>query len=302
MPNRILRDGILTSPRVKKLNELVPGWGGEVFYRRLHSAVDDFGRYFADPDMLIGICYPRDLRKVTTEEVATWLDACERVGLVRTYSGPDGERYLEVLDFKQQQRAKRSKYPDPPADAKQVRSTCAADATQVKSNAHLDVDVDVGVGGVDTPSLRSGVSEEPQPPAPPTPTPTVVTSKATRVRARDSQSVSGECWEAYTAAFQGRYKATPPRNATVNGQLANLVARLGAADAPQVAGWYVSLNDPQLVRDRHPIGLLLNRCESYHTRWQTAGRETPTERLSAAGQQTAHNLRNFVERGNGTEG
>lgn len=47
MPNRILREGILTSPNVARL-----GWAEEVFYRRLMSVVDDFGRYYARPALL----------------------------------------------------------------------------------------------------------------------------------------------------------------------------------------------------------------------------------------------------------
>lgn len=133
MPNRILREGILTSPRIAKL-----GWPEEVFYRRLHSVVDDFGRFFADPGMLRAACYPRQLNKVSDSDVGKWLHACEAAALVRVYR-VDGEAYLHVLDFGQQVRAKKSKFPDMP-------SGCAADAKQVQSNAHLDVSVSVSEG------------------------------------------------------------------------------------------------------------------------------------------------------------
>lgn len=138
MPNRILREGILTSPRMARL-----GWAEEVFYRRLHSVVDDFGRYYADVGMLRAACYPRQLNKVSDSDVGKWLQGIEAAGLVRVYPAQDGERYLEVLDFGQQVRAKKSKFPNP-------LSTCAADATQTQSeppaNAHLDVSVFVDVG------------------------------------------------------------------------------------------------------------------------------------------------------------
>jgi hypothetical protein len=42
MPVRILREGILTSERVDTLSP-----AAEVFYRRLMSVVDDFGRFSA---------------------------------------------------------------------------------------------------------------------------------------------------------------------------------------------------------------------------------------------------------------
>lgn len=131
MPNRILREGILTSPRIAKL-----GWAEEVFYRRLHSVADDFGRYFADVGLLRAACYPRQLNKVSDSDVEKWLRACVDAALVRVYPAQDGERYLEIADFGQQIRAKKSKFPDVP-------SGCVASGTQAPSNAHLDVSVSV---------------------------------------------------------------------------------------------------------------------------------------------------------------
>ena len=133
MPNRIIREGILTSPKLAKL-----GWAEEVFYRRLLSVVDDFGRYYADAGMLRAACYPRQLNKVSDSDVGKWLGACAAAALVRVYPAEDGERYLEVVKFDQQVRAKKSKFPD-------MRSECLADATHTLANAHLDVDVSVGV-------------------------------------------------------------------------------------------------------------------------------------------------------------
>lgn len=133
MPNRILREGILTSPRMSRL-----GWAEEVFYRRLHSVVDDFGRYYADAGLLRAACYPSQLNKVSDSDIGKWLGACSDAALVRVYPAQDGERYLEVLDFGQQVRAKKSKFPD-------ALSTCVADAQQVPANAHLDVSVSVSV-------------------------------------------------------------------------------------------------------------------------------------------------------------
>lgn len=150
MPNRILREGILTSPRISRV-----GWAEEVLYRRLHSVVDDFGRYYADPGMLRAACYPRQLSKVSDSDIGKWLQVIADAGLVRVYPASDGERYLEVLDFGQQVRSKKSKFPDQisedEAAAQHLRSTCAADATQLPANARLDVSesevVSESVGG-----------------------------------------------------------------------------------------------------------------------------------------------------------
>lgn len=139
MPNRILREGILTSERVNRLN-----WAEETFYRRLMSVVDDFGRYYAAPKLLRAACYPLHIDKVSDSDIGKWLSACETAALVRVYPAQDGKRYVEVLGFRQQVRAKESRFPQPPGDAQQALGACVADAQQVIADAHLGVDGDVG--------------------------------------------------------------------------------------------------------------------------------------------------------------
>jgi len=139
MPNRIIRDGILTSEKLENL-----GWAEEVFYRRLMSVVDDYGRYYAKPSLLRAACYPLLLAKVSDSDIEKWLAVCADAALVRVYPAQDGKRYLEVIDFRQQVRAAASKFPSEDghkpskgkADAKQMRS-------RRKASAHLDGVVDV---------------------------------------------------------------------------------------------------------------------------------------------------------------
>ncbi len=149
MPNRILREGILTSEAVNALN-----WAEEVFYRRLHSVVDDFGRYYASPKLLRAACYPLHIDKVSDSDIGKWLTACVTAALVRVYPASDGKRYLEVLNFKQQVRAKDSKFPQMPVVDTQTISECVADAQHMKSFAHLGGGVfgdgDEGGGATDS--------------------------------------------------------------------------------------------------------------------------------------------------------
>ena len=143
MPNRIIREGILTSERVDELQ----GWAQECFYRRLMSVVDDFGRFYGNPSLIRAACYPLKLDKVSNADIDKWLADCAGAGLVSTYE-INGKRYLQLQDFRQQVRAHESKFPAPDGC---VQSACVAEAQQVKSNAHLDVDVvvveDVSEGG-----------------------------------------------------------------------------------------------------------------------------------------------------------
>lgn len=183
MPNRIIREGILTSEPVSSL-----GWAEEVFYRRLMSVVDDFGRYYASPKLLRAACYPLHIDKVSDSDIEKWLAACETAALVRVYcaadeaadrkgspmcgkpaggsGAPTQRRYLEMLKFRQQVRAKESRFPAfdglvtdaCEADAQQLRSRRVAVAQQARSSskasAHLDVDVDV------RPNRREGILQD----------------------------------------------------------------------------------------------------------------------------------------------
>jgi hypothetical protein len=138
MPNRILREGIVTSERVNSLD-----WDAEVFYRRLLSVVDDFGRYTANAKLLLGTCYALKLDVVSLVDINRWLGECQEADLLRVYE-VSGKPFLEVIDFKQQIRSKESKYPAPDSG---VPIECIAPATQLKSNAHLDGGVGVGEDG-----------------------------------------------------------------------------------------------------------------------------------------------------------
>jgi uncharacterized phage protein (TIGR02220 family) len=122
----------LTSERVDLLSP-----AAEVFYRRLMSVVDDFGRYSANPKLLRAACYPLRLDTVKDADVAQWLEEVASANLAIVYEVL-GKHYLELADFRQQVRAKESKCPNPIASAKQP----LADAKQVPATAHLDEDED----------------------------------------------------------------------------------------------------------------------------------------------------------------
>lgn len=107
MPNRILREGILTSERVAGLS-----WQAEVLYRRLMSVVDDYGRYFARPMAIRAACFPQQLDRAKDGDVERWIAEAVEHRLVRLYQA-NGTQFLELLDFRQQVRARKSKFPDP---------------------------------------------------------------------------------------------------------------------------------------------------------------------------------------------
>jgi hypothetical protein len=106
MPDRIVRAAILTSDGVCSLS-----WAAEVFYRRLMSVVDDYGRYDGRVSVLKSHCYPLQTDKVTDRDVGKWLSESAAAGLVTLYSV--GEKpYLQVERFNQRIRSD-SKWPAP---------------------------------------------------------------------------------------------------------------------------------------------------------------------------------------------
>jgi hypothetical protein len=107
MPNRMVREGILASDLVNKLT-----WAAEVFYRRLMSVADDFGRYDGRPEIVRAALYPLRLDKVSAADVDKWKAECAQAGLVSCYH-VDGKEYIQIENFGQRLRVKKSKYPVP---------------------------------------------------------------------------------------------------------------------------------------------------------------------------------------------
>jgi hypothetical protein len=82
----------------------------EVFYRRLHSVADDFGRFSADPRIIRAACYPLRLDSITESDIRGHLNRCERAGLMVAYV-VNGKHFLELCDFNQRLRLMKSRYP-----------------------------------------------------------------------------------------------------------------------------------------------------------------------------------------------
>jgi hypothetical protein len=107
VPNRILREDILTSEAV---NALSPE--AELFYRRLMSVVDDFGRIEAHPQILLTKCYPFQLDRISALQVRSWLAESALEDRLITLYEVDGKNYLQINKFGQRERY--SKCPSPP--------------------------------------------------------------------------------------------------------------------------------------------------------------------------------------------
>lgn len=82
------------------------------------------------------------------------------------------------------------------------------------------------------------------------------------------QPLTNDAWNAYATAYEARYRVSPVRNGKVNGMLAQVVGRVGVEAAPNVAGFYLRLEERDYLRSFHSISLLLRDCEKLHTQMQ----------------------------------
>lgn len=103
---------------------------------------------------------------------------------------------------------------------------------------------------------------------------------------RKGGPASGEVWNSYSEAYACRYGAGPVRNATVNSQLAQLVGKLGAEEAPAVAAFYVGHQGRFYVQSMHSVGALLRDAEKLRTEWFTNRQVTTASAIQADRTQT----------------
>jgi hypothetical protein len=128
MPNRIIREGILTSDRVDQLD-----WPAEVFYRRLLSKVDDHGLYDARPSVLRAALYPLRIDRVREADISRWIAECVKAGLIVLYRAADDKQYMKVLDTRWQVRSD-PKFPVPTTDQLiAIDNNCAQLDTKTES-------------------------------------------------------------------------------------------------------------------------------------------------------------------------
>jgi hypothetical protein len=118
MGARMIRDGLLTSEKINKCSDFE-----ECLFVRLMLVADDFGRYYAIPELVKSHCYPFDNR--TLEQVKNGLKQLELIGLIKTYESGD-KKYLLILNFSQRLRQMKSKFPDPPLGLKDLQENLSA--------------------------------------------------------------------------------------------------------------------------------------------------------------------------------
>jgi len=278
MPTRYLKPGVKDSDRINGLSA-----PAENLFYRLLVTVDDFGRFDARSTMVKSHCYP--IKEAVTPQICEDLLAeLARADLVTLYRS-GGKSYLQLSKWDNKPRATESKCPPIPADYINPNAIVCNPRTSVYDpRTSLPVTVTVTATGnrepltgnrepltvTETTPLAAGSATQPLP----------------KKRGKKEPAPTAETWAAYSAAYLIRYAVDPVRNATVNGQLAQLVARLGAQEAPQVAGWYLSHRNQFYTSCGHSVGILLRDCEKLRTEWATGRQGTHAQAVQSDRTQT----------------
>lgn len=125
MPNRILRDWT-DSLTVNELSA-----EEERFFVRLITKADDYGRFHADPRLLVAALFPL-LTDICPSSVRHMTVKCQSLGLIELYKCEKGREYLQIVNFKQRMRTPKSKFPEPadicPSNDRHMTVICPLEA------------------------------------------------------------------------------------------------------------------------------------------------------------------------------
>ena len=142
MPSRIIRDSIRTSPTLDELSD-----GAERMFWRLVTVADDYGRFEADPRVLLSQCFPLRVDRLKVKQIAEWFEEMVKTDLARCYQ-VNGRTYgyFPTWEKYQRIRAKESRYPAPPSARNAPHEPAsAAESDGVPASADIcPQDADIG--------------------------------------------------------------------------------------------------------------------------------------------------------------
>jgi len=106
MPNRYIREKIRTSEKVATLNDREFR-----LFVMLITAVDDYGRFYGNPRLVRGACFPYE--DISVADMASMISGLEAKGMISTYSDSSGKIFLELHQWQPaRSRASVSKFPE----------------------------------------------------------------------------------------------------------------------------------------------------------------------------------------------
>lgn len=132
MPNRIIRESCRTSETLNSLSA-----EAERLFWRLTTVADDYGRFEADPRVLLAQCFPLKVGALKVESVGRWFLELVTCGLVTTYDNTGKVLgFFVTWDKHQRRRARHPKYPAPTDDS--IRCHVLSDVPEESRNRGIE--------------------------------------------------------------------------------------------------------------------------------------------------------------------
>lgn len=243
----------------------------------LLNYADDEGYFNANPGLIKAACSPLREPSVNTLESLRSLQA---EGYIVLGNGPDGRRYGRIVNFSDHQKISH------PAKSKIAKLSITWDDLQnpqeilQSTPESLRPEQGTGNGERGTGNGERGTGNSGS----------LTLTGAAKKKSPAKLPKTSAIWDAYADAYRARYGTEPVRNAKVNAMLAQVVARIGADEAPHVAAWYVASNRSLYVSAKHCADLLVRDCEGLRTEWATKRSVTDTAARQADSKQTNLNV------------
>lgn len=130
MPNRIIKDSILTSTKINSLS-----FFEYTLWTSLILLADDYGRFHANPLIIKGYAFA--LRpEVTAENIEAGIQSLVEHDCIKTYTH-GGKNYLFFPNWTEHQRLRnrKSKFPEPPFELENFQNDIAASCGELLPNA-----------------------------------------------------------------------------------------------------------------------------------------------------------------------
>lgn len=103
------------------------------------------------------------------------------------------------------------------------------------------------------------------------------TTTGKEAKGAGAPSATALAFKAYTHGIQERYGAAYPPSAKANGQLANVVARVGGDNAVALVQYYLACPNPFYPKTRHSLDYLVRDCERLFIDMQAAAGKPPPD-------------------------
>ena len=133
MPNRMLRDWT-NSDKIDQIS-----FQAEVFFTRLIMKADDYGSFWADAKRLKANLYPLKSDSVRDADILRWMAECQKAELIVVYESEE-KKYLQICDFGQRLRSKKSKFPKYDSNTPAYDSTLQANGGLKKKEEEYEVE------------------------------------------------------------------------------------------------------------------------------------------------------------------